>query len=599
MPATADKVDTIDRIRRVISRKSRLWTERSQWTTHWRDITEQILPRAGKHFVQGQRNRGGRQHYNAIIDNTGTLSLRVLGAGMMAGATSPARMWRRLVASDPDLNKFQPVREWLEDANERMERVFQRSNTYRTLHQLYEELIAFGTSASFLMADFDNVIHHYPMTIGEYAIASNWKGQVDTLYREFELSVAAVAEEFGLENCSDRIKSLYRNGNYDDSVTILHAIEPRRERNPLMRGGRNKAWRSVYVEAIVSSPHGNQGYGQGGPDKFLRESGFDRFPVLVPRWAVRPNDDYGYSPAMDALGDVVQLQHMQHRKGQGVDYQTKPPLQHPDSLANRDREGLPGGIRYPDPGEMMGVGGGSGPNSGIREMWDTRTLRIDWLVQDMQETRGRIERAFFADLFLMLANAGPDTRMTAREVAERHEEKLLMLGPVLERLHNELLEPLVDMTFSRMLEVGALPPPPPDLQGQDLSVEFVSVLAQAQKAIGTNATDRFLTSLGVAAQIQAGDGAGQPEVLDKFDFDEWADGHSDDLGVDPRYIVSDERVAELRQARNQRQAAVEQAAAMREMGGAAKDLAAAQTSQPSALTALTGYSEFDPSQVPR
>ena len=36
----------------------------------------------------------------------------------------------------------------------------------------------------------------------------------------------------------------------------------------------------------------------------------------------------------------------------------------------------------------------------------------------------RINGSFYADLFLMLANA-TDTRMTATEVAERHEEKLL------------------------------------------------------------------------------------------------------------------------------------------------------------------------------
>ena len=151
----------------------------------------------------------------------------------------------------------------------------------------------------------------------------------------------------------------------------------------------------------------------------------------------------------------------------------------------------------------------------------------------------------------MLANA-TDTRMTATEVAERHEEKLLMLGPVLERLHNELLDPLIDITFNRMLENDLVPPAPPELQGMELNVEFVSMLAQAQRAIGTNSVDRYVNSMGMVAQMK-------PDVLDKFDSDSWADGYADMLGVDPSLIVPGPQVAKVRQARAQQQQAAAQA----------------------------------------
>jgi hypothetical protein len=91
-----------------------------------------------------------------------------------------------------------------------------------------------------------------------------------------------------------------------------------------------------------------------------------------------------------------------------------------------------------------------------------------------------------------------------------------MLGPVLERLHNELLDPLVDITFTRMLQGGIIPPAPEELQGMDLNVEFVSMLAQAQRAIGTNSVDRFVGNLGQIATMK-------PDILDKFDSDQWAD----------------------------------------------------------------------------
>ena len=167
--------------------------------------------------------------------------------------------------------------------------------------------------------------------------------------------------------------------------------------------------------------------------------------------------------------------------------------------------------------------------------------------------------------------------MTATEVAERHEEKLLMLGPVLERLHNELLSPLIDMTFTRMVEAGVLLPPPPELQGMELSVEFVSMLAQAQRAIGTNSVDRFVGNLGVVANMK-------PDVLDKFNGDAWVDAYADMLGVDPNMLVGGEQVAMIRENRNIALAAKEQQAAIHQQALIAKDLSQAQTTEPSALT---------------
>jgi hypothetical protein len=226
-------------------------------------------------------------------------------------------------------------------------------------------------------------------------------------------------------------------------------------------------------------------------------------------------------------------------------------------MKNRDVEMLPGGITFVD-----------GTSSPIRTAFDVN-LNLQHLLGDIQDCRERIRGAFYADLFLMLANA-TDTRMTATEVAERHEEKLLMLGPVIERLHNELLDPLIDVTFSHMVSAGLIPPAPPELQGMDLSVEFVSMLAQAQRAIGTNSVDRFVGNLGQIATFK-------PDVLDKFDSDQWADIYSEMLGVDPSLIIADKNVAVIRDARAKAQAAQAQAAAMQQNSQTVKNMAQAPT----------------------
>jgi hypothetical protein len=547
---------------KLLTRWGQLKSERASWWSHWKEISDYLLPRSGRFFVQ-DRNRGQRKHNN-IYDSTGTRALRVLGAGMMAGATSPARPWFRLTTADPDLNRFHSVKLWLDDVTVRMQMVFQKSNTYRALHQLYEELGAFGTGASIVLPDFYGVIHHYPLTIGEYAIATDYKGRVNTMYREFEKTVSEIVAEFGYKNCSKEVQRQYDSGNLDTWITLVHAIEPRTDREQGKIDNKNKPFKSCYFEV------------GGDPEKYLSESGFDNFPVLVPRWTVTGGDIYGSSPGMEALGDIKQLQHEQLRKAQGIDYQTKPPLQVPSSMKNRDVETLPGGISFVD---------SAAPQAGIRPAFEVN-LNLNYLLQDIQDVRERISGAFYADLFMMLANNAGD-RMTATEVAERHEEKLLMLGPVLERLHNELLDPLVDMTFEYMARAGLLPPAPPEMQGIELNIEFVSMLAQAQRAIGTNGVDRFVGSLGVVAQMK-------PDVMDKFNADNWVDAYSDMLGVDPRLIVPGEQVAILRDARNQAMAAKEQAAAMEQQANVVSKLSNSPTDTPnvlnSAVDMFSGYS---------
>jgi len=547
-----------------LQRWSAMQTERSSWTTHWRDLGDHFLPRAGR-FSPSDRNRGDKRHNN-ILDNTPIRSVRILGAGMMSGATSPARPWFRLATPDEDLMEYAPVKEWLADAQRIQLHVFARSNTYPMLHQLYEELGVFGSHAAITMDDFDKVIHHYNSPTGEYALASDYRGNVNTIYREFEKTVAEMVGEFGYENCSQTVKRLYDAGTYDAWVPVLHIIEPRLERDRSSKHQSQKAYKSCYLE--IGRENGDENY--------LRNSGSDTFTGLCPRWSRTGGDIYGSSPAMDCLGDARQLQHQQLRKGNAIDYQTKPPLQLPIAAKGQDRAYLPGGITYFDQ---------TGTGNAARTMFDVN-LNLSHLGEDIRDVRERIGDGMYSNLFLMLANADK-SQMTATEVAERHEEKLVQLGPVLERLHNELLTPLVENTFQRMVSTGMLPPPPKEMQGQDLNVEFVSTLAQAQRAIGVNSIDRLVANIGIVAGFK-------PDVTDKFDADKWVDHYADIMGVDPELIVSDDKVAMVRGQRAQamaKAAAAEQAAVEAK---AAQSLGTVKTGEPNMasdmLNQFSGYS---------
>ena len=545
------------------SRMMSLQNERSSWVPTWRDLSTQLMPHSTR-FSKSDRNSGRNKH-TAIFDNTASRALRVLAAGMMSGMTSPARPWFRLGLEDAEIMEYGPVKEWLAEVRGLMLRIFARSNTYMALHNTYGEIGAFGTSVNVMLGDFDNVLHLYESPVGEFMLASDYRGNVNTLYREFEKTVSELVGEFGLENCSTTVKNMYANGNLDTWIPVVHAIEPRTDRDMTKRNAKNKPWKSCYFEP------GADKAGEG----LLRESGFDRFPVLAPRWHKASGDVYGNSPGMEAFGDIKQLQHEQLRKANGIDYMTKPPLQVPVAMKGREVNILPSGLTYVDQ---------VGAQNAVRTLFDVN-INLEHLLIDIQDVRERINNAFYADLFLMLAMAEKNG-MTATEVAERHEEKLLMLGPVLERLHNELLSPLIDYTFDLMISSGILPPPPPELQGVELRVEFVSMLAQAQRAVGVNSVDRFVGSLGMVAQYK-------PDVLDKLDADKWADAYADMLGVDPELVVSNEKVAIVRQARAEAQAQAQKLANAQAEADAAAKLGTVKTDEKNAasdiLNMFSGY----------
>lgn len=539
---------------RLLKRKTALWNERSSWISHYREISDYILPRSGRFFEQ-DRNRGEKKHNN-IYDSTGTRALRVLAAGMMSGMTSPARPWFRLAIADSDLMEYDPVKLWLNENAKIMREIFSRSNTYRALHMIYEELGAYGTAASFMRPDFNDVLRHYTMTAGEYAISSSNRGEVDTIYREVPMTVAQIVQEFGLDKVSKSVKDQYGRNNLDQWITVMHAIEPRKdnERDIGKRDAKNMPFKSCYFELA------------GNGDEMLSESGFNYFPVLVPRWSVSGGDIYGNSPAMESLGDIRQLQHEQLRKAQGIDFQTKPPLQMPVTMKGSEHDSLPGGIAWYDP---------SSPSGGVKTQFEVN-LNLQHLLADIQDVRERINGTFYADLFMMMAN---DTRsgITATEVAERHEEKLLMLGPVLERLHNEMLSPMIENTFQMMVEAGIVPTPPKELQGMDLNIEFVSTLAQAQRAIGVGSIDRLLGTVGNMAAMK-------PEVLDKLNADQIVDTYADMLGVDPNLIIGDENVAIIRQQRAEQQQKAQAAQEAMAMADMASKVGNISTAEPNMMT---------------
>lgn len=491
-----------------------LRSERASFIPLYQELSDYHLAHRGR-FLTSDRNKGHKRNTKQI-NNTSRLASRTLASGMMSGITSPARPWFRLSTGDRRLDDINGVKLWLHQVETTMYKVFSASNTYNSLHQLYSELGVFGTAAMGVFHDFENVIWCKPYTVGSYMLGMDGQNISDTMYREYEKTVGQVVKEFGIDNVSNAVKNMWEKGNTESWVKIVHAIEPNDDRDMNSVTAKNKRVRSVYFEANLGA--------RDGEDKFLRESGFDEFPILTPRWDVTGEDVYATDcPGITALGDVKALQLAERRKYQAIDKMVNPPLQGSAALKNQLKGNQLG------PNDI--VWHADANNGGLRSIYENYRPEIEQIKGEILNTENRIQRAFYEDLFLMLANT--DRRqITAREVAEKHEEKLLMLGPVLERLHTELLDPLIDRTFNILQREGVLPLPPPELQNKELEVEYVSVLAQAQRLVNTGAIDRLVGFTGQLASVW-------PEARHKINTFQSIDDYAEALGVNPSIVASD------------------------------------------------------------
>lgn len=539
--------------------RAQLEQERTTWIPHWQECADYLAPWRGKYLTSTTAERNdGRKRGGKIVDNWGRYALRTLKSGMASGITNQTQPWLRLTTEDPELVEFGPVKDYLHTVETGMYDVLRKSGIYQTLDTNYLDIGVFGTGAMAIEEDMETTIRGWSLPIGSYAVSANALGLVDTCVQVYPMTVRQIVEKFGLATASKTVRGLWDRGTYESVVEVVHCVHPNQDYNPRSPLARHKRYASVWFEAA-----------QSRESDFLRESGFARFPILVPRWEAEGADVWGHGPGMDILADVKQLQTMVKAKGKAVAKMNDPPLAGAPELRSSTVSTVPGGITYTT------FRDGRPALAPIYQI----QAPVQELREDIKDIQRSISRGAFEDVFLMFAGIDR-AQITAREVAERHAEKLAMLGPVLGRLDVDLLNPLVDIVFDAMVKRGDLPPAPEELRGAKLRVEFINVLAQAQRMQGISGIEAMFDFVSRGAQIYG------PEALDKFDIDQASDEVGDKYGVSPRILRSDEKVAEIRAKRSREQQAQQSVLAAREVAATAKDLSQADTSGENALTEL-------------
>ena len=530
----------------------------SKWYMHWRDLSRYINPKRGwfEGFVP---NYNAQYDYRLIMDGDPAQYARILSSGMSSGLTSPSRPWFRLGLENIKGEVSAAVKIWLEDVERILLSIFAKSNIYDAFQQTYQELGMFGTGCFGIYEDFDTVIRCRSYTIGEYYLATDYTGRVNSFARQFWMTIDQVVSEYGWENCSQMVQNAYNANNRDQFVLIYTLCEPNLARVPGMETFKGMKFRSITWEA------------QAVATKALKISGYNEFPICGPRWETTTTADvYGVGPGWFALGDIKALYRMKKDLYLITNKIGDPPVII-DASVDGQTNMLPGGITRSS---------ANTPNAGARAAYQIGGDPVTPIRNLIFETKQQISSRFYADLFLMMVN-NEKNDMTAREVVERHEEKMLMLGPVLSRVQSDMLNPAIDRTFAIAMRAGLIPSPPPEIEGQPIKVEYISLLAQAQKMIGTLSIEQEATFVANLAAVF-------PTIVDNFDQDEAVREHSDLLGVPKRVIRSKEDVQAIRDARAQAQQATAQQMQMQEAAKTANMLSKTQVGDRNALEHITG-----------
>ena len=539
--------------------RSWMQTERSTWDTHYKQLAAFFLPRQQR-FNYYEADVGYREDF-AIVDNTATFALKVLAAGIFSSESSPTQTWFHFRMEQDDLNEREEIKEWLDKAEAAVQQICLKSNFYETILNSYGMLALYGIDAFAILEDEQDTIRCVPYPTGSYYVSGDNKLRIDMVLRIINMTTREMVDEFGLENCSQQVQTLYNSnagGQKEFWWQVVHVVMKNTYFDPSKPRLTEKPWLSIHYE--LSSYN---------PDKgILRKSGFDEMPVIVSRWTTVGENFYGESPAMDALGDVRELQLLHKRKSQAIDKMVNPPMVGDPALENQKMSVLPGQVTF---ASMRDGSPGFKPAYQI-------DFKLEECLKNIDDCRRRINDALYKSVFL--ANLNSDRReITAEEIRARKLEQMLILGPMAIRNGREKLDPAIKRIFKIAERRRKIPPMPASMRGQNVTIRFESILASAQRIQKTANIDRLLAMLGGQVAVNQG-------IMDNFNLDMLAMDYAEDLGIPANAKRSPDEIQKIRDDRAKQQQQTQNADNAQKLAAAGQNLANTDLRTPSALTTL-------------
>ena len=522
----------------------------------WRDCVHYIAPNIGCFNDPSTEKKSKRDLY--YKDNINTLPayrFRILATSMVSFLTLCIFRWFNIQV--PDETREENI--WLKRQIDKMYDVYRNSDLFSNLYNAFLEASVVGTAIIGMQYDVNTVIDFIPMTVGQYYIAEGANGFINTCYRLFSMSAEQIVEKFGRENLPHRVQEALDRDSVDELFNVIHAVEPNKQYLSEWDNPFNKPFISAYFIENCSDD-----------DKFLEYKGLSYFPFLVARWDRDVSSAYGGGIGETVLGDVKSLQKYEADLSKASSKMINPPMIANNNLKNAVKDVSAGSVTYTDD-----------PN-GFAALYQLN-YNTNEARQNIAAIDQRIYQLTYNDLFYMLSQK--DKTMSATEASGIMQEKLGMLGSVVDRLQVEFLKPLIDNTFKIMLENGEFDEPPESIYDKETEISYQSALAMSQQVSDLSNVEtfiRFVTTLGTIDST----------AILKLNVNKIIDDYADKMNIDMSLLKTDKEVDEIiamqQEQQNQQQQAQMENERLETMAKSAKDFAQADTQSSMALEEMLG-----------
>lgn len=439
-------------------------------------------------ILKGERGKweGGREDIKKYVSPQTTLNSQnfsstavwartQLASSLQSLMINPASNWFNISMSnapkdDTDINNYcNFIRDSLNKTFN-----FPGSNFFSQVHEFFLTLTGFGTAVFYVEEDesLPYCMFFRNIPLEECYFSDNKYGYVDSMYRKFNMTLR-VATSIWPDNAK---LSKQAEIDPDEKIDILHAVF--KDDNNTDK----KEYSSCYLMA---------------EDKeILQEGGYSYFPFLVTRWVKSDNEAYGYAPAHHVMPDIKLLNEYLQLGIKVAQKQANPALLVPRNGYYMPFNTNPGKINYYDGGVADKV------------LPFTDFKDIEPALAQQEQCRDAIIKAFYVDIFKM---GNENKEMTATEVDYRSQEQMRLMSPIVGRIEAEFLNPLIQTVYKIMLKYKLI-----ENVGkkEDMNIEYVSPLAQAQKVNDANSINHLLSFIN-----NSGASNFAPEVYDNLDFD--------------------------------------------------------------------------------